>query len=86
MTVKAAQGMEHPRPRQLATGAISFLEMSAVTESTRDRYRGHAVRFLEWLGWHEHDFSTASELDVVVVAFLTDLALDGVDSATGRIP
>ncbi|CAK0826174.1 unnamed protein product, partial [Prorocentrum cordatum] len=85
LTVKAAREIEHPRPRELAGGAVSFLEMSAVTDTTKDRYRGHALRFLEWLSWHEHDFSTASQLDVVVISFLTDLALDGFDSATGRM-
>eukprot|EP00959_Pyramimonas_sp_CCMP1952_P311360 6516338-Pyramimonas_sp.AAC.1 len=69
---------------QLAEGAISFLEMSAVTDSTRERYRGHAVRFLEWVTWHGLDFHSAPQLDVALVAFMTDLALDGFDSATGR--
>ncbi|CAK0869151.1 unnamed protein product, partial [Prorocentrum cordatum] len=70
---------------ELFGGALSFLESSAVSDPARARYRCHALRFLEWLGWHELDFTTASQLGSVLVYFLTDSALDGFDAATGRM-
>ncbi|CAK0853843.1 unnamed protein product [Prorocentrum cordatum] len=85
MTIQAARRMAHPRPAQLAGGSINFLEMPAVTDATRERYRGHAARPLEWVTRHGLDFSSSSQLGAAAAAFLTDLALDGFDSATGRV-
>ncbi|CAK0887559.1 unnamed protein product, partial [Prorocentrum cordatum] len=66
-------------------GALSFFENAALSDPARARCRCRALRALGWLGWHVLNFSTASQLDSILVCCLTDLSLDGFVTATGRM-
>ena len=83
--ISAAQAVGHPQPRKPSARVASVLEMSAVTDPTKARCRGKAVRLLAWRGWLAHDFSTANPPGVFGVAFLADLALGELDSAADRM-
>ncbi|CAK0816098.1 unnamed protein product, partial [Prorocentrum cordatum] len=75
----------HPGPVLLARGALSVLESAAVSDTTMANYWGAAKKFEEWCRWTSQTFSTAAEVDAILVAYFVNLFLDGFDSATGRV-
>ena len=84
VSVPKARTLAHPSPATLLVGAISFLELAAVTEHTLVGYSGHVDRFLLWCRWTGCDWSSIETLDATLVAFFVNLALDGFEVATGR--
>ena len=84
LTRARARKADHPTLRDIQGGALSTLEEASVTDKSRDIYKGHARMFWAWATWHMVDFSTAPELDLVLVMFMHQLFLDGYNVATGR--
>ena len=76
--------MVHPGFHMLAAGALSYLEESKLTDRTKMRYITHGKRFLDWALWEALDFSTAAQLDILLVMFFVHLSLDGFDTTTGK--
>ena len=56
-----------------------------MTDRTNRLYAQHASRFAEWCRWQGLSWTSTAELDVMLTAFLGHLALDGFDTATGRV-
>ncbi|CAK0804545.1 unnamed protein product, partial [Prorocentrum cordatum] len=84
-TVTEQRTKTHPGPQRLGRGVLSVLESAAVSDTTMANYWGAAKKFEEWCRWTSQTFTTAAEVDVILVTYFVNLFLDGFDSATGRV-
>ncbi|CAK0892339.1 unnamed protein product, partial [Prorocentrum cordatum] len=84
-TVTKQRTKTHPGPQRLGRGALSVLESAAVSDTTMANYWGAAKKFEVWCRWTSQTFTTAAEVDVILVTYFVNLFLDGFDSATGRV-